>query len=103
MNIWDTASGAEHDVMRPLVYQGADLIIICYSTVDVQSFYNVANKVSDSGRPLKFMASQANYYDAVYLVVARGLFQSTRRSLHPGRHQGGHPEKSPTRAAVYYL
>jgi len=46
MCIWDTAGGWEHDVMRPLAYQGAHYILLLYSTVDIYSFANVKAKVS---------------------------------------------------------
>lgn len=44
LTIWDTASAAEYDVMRPLAYQDAHAIIICFSTVDPDSYYSVASK-----------------------------------------------------------
>ncbi|KAK5655918.1 hypothetical protein OQA88_5053 [Cercophora sp. LCS_1] len=42
--IWDTASGPEHDVMRPLSYQDTNAVVICYSTSNPDSFYNVRSK-----------------------------------------------------------
>uniref|UniRef100_A0A8D8M0G1 Ras-related protein Rac1 n=1 Tax=Cacopsylla melanoneura TaxID=428564 RepID=A0A8D8M0G1_9HEMI len=44
MGLWDTAGQEEYDRIRPLSYPQSDLILICFSVVDPNSFKNVRNK-----------------------------------------------------------
>ncbi|KAK0642095.1 P-loop containing nucleoside triphosphate hydrolase protein, partial [Cercophora newfieldiana] len=44
LSLWDTDSSSAHDVMRSLAYPDADVIIICYSTIDNKSGYSVEKK-----------------------------------------------------------
>ncbi|KAK3376461.1 P-loop containing nucleoside triphosphate hydrolase protein [Lasiosphaeria ovina] len=44
MTIWDTTSEPEARYTRPLTYENAHVILICFSAVDRESFNNVKNK-----------------------------------------------------------
>uniref|UniRef100_A0A8D8Y9G7 Ras-related protein Rac1 n=2 Tax=Cacopsylla melanoneura TaxID=428564 RepID=A0A8D8Y9G7_9HEMI len=44
LGLWDTAGQEEYDRIRPLSYPQSDLILICFSVVDPNSFKNVRNK-----------------------------------------------------------
>ncbi|XP_056311394.1 ras-related C3 botulinum toxin substrate 1-like [Danio aesculapii] len=44
LQLWDTAGMEEYDRLRPLAYPETDVLLICFSTVDSDSFENVSEK-----------------------------------------------------------
>jgi len=44
LHLWDTAGQEEYDRLRPLSYPGADVILMCFSTVSQGSFDAVTDK-----------------------------------------------------------
>eukprot|EP00729_Bicosta_minor_P008444 gene8444-8919_t len=42
--LWDTSGAEDYDRMRPLSYPDADIVIICYSIVEPDTFENVPEK-----------------------------------------------------------
>ncbi|XP_073763539.1 ras-related C3 botulinum toxin substrate 1 [Danio rerio] len=44
LQIWDTAGMEEYDRLRPLSYPETDVFLICFSTVESESFENVSEK-----------------------------------------------------------
>ncbi|KAL3831904.1 hypothetical protein ACJMK2_023598 [Sinanodonta woodiana] len=44
MSIWDTTGDPTYDTVRPLSYKDTDLVIICFSINDPESFENVTSK-----------------------------------------------------------
>lgn len=44
LHMWDTAGQAEFDRLRPLAYSDADIILLCFSLTDRNSFDNVPAK-----------------------------------------------------------
>jgi len=44
LHLWDTAGQEEYDRLRPLSYPGADIILMCFSTISQASFDAVTDK-----------------------------------------------------------
>jgi len=44
LHLWDTAGQEEYDRLRPLSYPGADILLLCFSTISRQSFNNIKEK-----------------------------------------------------------
>lgn len=45
LHLWDTAGQEDYDRLRPLSYPGADVVLLCFSTVNKSSFESVKEKV----------------------------------------------------------
>lgn len=46
LHLWDTAGQEDYDRLRPLSYPGADVVLLCFSTVNKSSFEAVRDKWS---------------------------------------------------------
>ena len=46
LHLWDTAGQEDYDRLRPLSYPGADIVLLCFSTVNKGSFDAVRDKWS---------------------------------------------------------
>merc|ERR1711991_827868 len=44
LGLWDTAGQEDYDRLRPLSYPGADIVLLCFSTVNRASFDAVRDK-----------------------------------------------------------
>jgi len=44
LHLWDTAGQEEYDRLRPLSYPGADVLLLCFSTISRGSYNNVREK-----------------------------------------------------------
>ncbi|EFA76170.1 hypothetical protein PPL_10387 [Heterostelium album PN500] len=44
LGVWDTACTAEYDLLRPLSYSGANVFLLCFSVISVESLQNISNK-----------------------------------------------------------
>jgi len=44
LHLWDTAGQEEYDRLRPLSYPGADVILLCFSTISQGSFDAITDK-----------------------------------------------------------
>ena len=54
LEIWDTGGQAEFDTIRPLSYNGADAIIICFALADTQNPKQARTSLNNAcGRWLK--------------------------------------------------
>mmetsp|Transcript_29948 Transcript_29948/g.33425 ORF Transcript_29948/g.33425 Transcript_29948/m.33425 type:complete len:227 (+) Transcript_29948:68-748(+) len=44
LHLWDTAGQEDYDRLRPLSYPGADIVLLCFSTVTKSSFASIKEK-----------------------------------------------------------
>jgi len=44
LHLWDTAGQEEYDRLRPLSYPSADIVLLCFSTVNKASFHSIKEK-----------------------------------------------------------
>jgi len=44
LHLWDTAGQEDYDRLRPLSYPGADIVLLCFSTVNRASFQAIKDK-----------------------------------------------------------
>jgi len=44
LHLWDTAGQEDYDRLRPLSYPGADIVLLCFSTVTKASFESIREK-----------------------------------------------------------
>jgi len=44
LGLWDTAGQEEYDRLRPLSYPGADVILLCFSTISRASYESITDK-----------------------------------------------------------
>ncbi|XP_041029804.1 rho-related GTP-binding protein RhoF-like [Carcharodon carcharias] len=44
INMWDTAGKQDYDRLRPLCYQGANVVLICYDVSNPASFHHVLTR-----------------------------------------------------------
>jgi len=44
LHLWDTAGQEEYDRLRPLSYPGADVILLCFSTISQGSYDSITDK-----------------------------------------------------------
>lgn len=46
LHLWDTAGQEDYDRLRPLSYPGADIVLLCFSTVNKSTLESIKEKVS---------------------------------------------------------
>ena len=78
--LYDTAGPEGYDRVRPLSYQDSDVILICYSLIDVNSdsFLNVKSKVRATKDP--FNKPGLMWMQLLILALISLLFNSLRPS-----------------------
>ena len=77
--LYDTAGQEEWDFLRPLVYPDTHVVLVTFSLVNIQSFYNVKERVGI----LLYNP------DLMVLVAARNPPLSTECSIHTRRNKNG--------------
>jgi len=65
LHLWDTAGQEDYDRLRPLSYPGADIVLLCFSTVTKASFDSIKEK----------WFPEVNHYvpDTPYILVGTKL------------------------------
>jgi small GTP-binding protein len=100
LHLWDTAGQEEYDRLRPLSYPGADVVLLCFSTVSHASYDAIRDK----------WAPEVNHYipDVPHLLVGTKI--DLREAQHPDPNSGkfepitaemGHTMAKQIKAAKY--
>jgi len=78
LHLWDTAGQEEYDRLRPLSYPGADVVLLCFSTVSQASYDAIRDK----------WAPEVNHYipDVPPLLVGTKI--DLRELQHPDPNSG---------------
>lgn len=78
LHLWDTAGQEEYDRLRPLSYPGADVVLLCFSTVSQASYDAIRDK----------WAPEVNHYipDVPHLLVGTKI--DLREQQHPDPNSG---------------
>lgn len=78
LHLWDTAGQEEYDRLRPLSYPGADIVLLCFSTVSQASYEAIKDK----------WAPEVNHYipDVPHLLVGTKI--DLRAAEHPDPNSG---------------
>lgn len=100
LHLWDTAGQEEYDRLRPLSYPGADVVLLCFSTVSQASYDAIRDK----------WAPEVNHYihEVPHLLVGTKI--DLREAQHPDPNSGkfepitlemGHSMAKQIKAAKY--
>lgn len=78
LHLWDTAGQEEYDRLRPLSYPGADVVLLCFSTVSQASYDAIRDK----------WAPEVNHYihEVPHLLVGTKI--DLREAEHPDPNSG---------------
>lgn len=78
LHLWDTAGQEEYDRLRPLSYPGADVVLLCFSTVSQASYDAIRDK----------WAPEVNHYihEVPHLLVGTKI--DLREAQHPDPNSG---------------
>jgi len=78
LHLWDTAGQEEYDRLRPLSYPGADVVLLCFSTVSQASYDAIREK----------WAPEVNHYihEVPHLLVGTKI--DLREAHHPDPNSG---------------
>jgi len=78
LHLWDTAGQEEYDRLRPLSYPGADVVLLCFSTVSQASYDAIRDK----------WAPEVNHYipDVPHILVGTKI--DLREAQHPDPNSG---------------
>ncbi|EGG20160.1 Rho GTPase [Cavenderia fasciculata] len=78
IHLWDTAGQEEYDRLRPLSYPGADVVLLCFSTISQASYEAIRDK----------WAPEVNHYipDVPHILV--GTKVDLREAQHPDPNSG---------------
>jgi len=78
LHLWDTAGQEEYDRLRPLSYPGADIVLLCFSTVSQASYDAIRDK----------WAPEVNHYipDVPHILVGTKI--DLREAQHPDPNSG---------------
>eukprot|EP01133_Synstelium_polycarpum_P008434 gene8434-9921_t len=78
VHLWDTAGQEEYDRLRPLSYPGADVVLLCFSTISQASYEAIRDK----------WAPEVNHYipDVPHILV--GTKTDLREAQHPDPNSG---------------
>jgi len=78
LHLWDTAGQEEYDRLRPLSYPGADIVLLCFSTVSQASYDAIRDK----------WAPEVNHYIPEVPHILVGTKIDLRESQHPDPNSG---------------
>eukprot|EP01111_Echinosteliopsis_oligospora_P002687 TRINITY_DN1407_c0_g1_i2.p1 TRINITY_DN1407_c0_g1~~TRINITY_DN1407_c0_g1_i2.p1 ORF type:complete len:272 (+),score=76.93 TRINITY_DN1407_c0_g1_i2:135-950(+) len=78
LHLWDTAGQEEYDRLRPLSYPGADVVLLCFSTVSQASYDAVREK----------WAPEVNHYLPEVPHILIGTKIDLRAENHPDPNSG---------------
>eukprot|EP01132_Coremiostelium_polycephalum_P001146 gene1146-1453_t len=78
VHLWDTAGQEEYDRLRPLSYPGADVVLLCFSTISQSSYESIRDK----------WAPEVNHYipDVPHILVGTKI--DLREAQHPDPNSG---------------
>jgi len=78
IHLWDTAGQEEYDRLRPLSYPGADVVLLCFSTISQSSYEAIRDK----------WAPEVNHYipDIPHILVGTKI--DLREAQHPDPNSG---------------
>lgn len=78
LHLWDTAGQEEYDRLRPLSYPGADVVLLCFSTVSQASYDAIRDK----------WAPEVNHYihEVPHLLIGTKI--DLREAQHPDPNSG---------------
>jgi len=78
LHLWDTAGQEEYDRLRPLSYPGADIVLLCFSTVSQASYDAIRDK----------WAPEVNHYIPEVPHILVGTKIDLREAQHPDPNSG---------------
>lgn len=78
LHLWDTAGQEEYDRLRPLSYPGADVVLLCFSTVSQASHDAIRDK----------WAPEVNHYIPEVPHILVGTKIDLREAQHPDPNSG---------------
>lgn len=78
LHLWDTAGQEEYDRLRPLSYPGADVVLLCFSTINQASFEAIREK----------WAPEIHHYIPNIPHILVGTKIDLREAKHPDPNSG---------------
>jgi len=78
LHLWDTAGQEEYDRLRPLSYPGADIVLLCFSTISQASYDAIRDK----------WAPEVNHYIPEVPHILVGTKIDLREAQHPDPNSG---------------
>jgi hypothetical protein len=108
LSLWDTAGQESYERLRPMSYRGADVFVMCFSTMNQSSYDNIAEsgcpRFDTIGPTLRFYWLAPKSTCATRLTRRRSALSSNRssRRSQPPRARSSHaePNVSNTLSAV---
>ncbi|GAM23816.1 hypothetical protein SAMD00019534_069910 [Acytostelium subglobosum LB1] len=78
VHLWDTAGQEEYDRLRPLSYPGADVVLLCFSTISQGSYEAIRDR----------WAPEVNHYIPDVPLILVGTKIDLREAQHPDPNTG---------------
>jgi len=85
LHLWDTAGQEDYDRLRPLSYPGADVVLLCFSTISQASFDSIKEK----------WAPEIAHYIPTVPCILVGTKIDLREEKHPDPNSGKFEPISP--------
>jgi len=89
LHLWDTAGQEDYDRLRPLSYPGADVVLLCFSTISQASHDAIREK----------WAPEINHYVSGVPHILVGTKVDLREEKHPDPNSGKFEPISPDQGA----
>jgi len=90
LHLWDTAGQEDYDRLRPLSYPGADVVLLCYSTISQASFDAIKEK----------WAPEVQHYIPNIPHILVGTKIDLREAKHPDPNSGKFEPITPEQGAA---